>query len=135
MSATGDQANASGKPVVRGASHASTMARTGAWPKLKTGSRSTDVKSVQHLLTARGYAVSADGIYGRKTATAVGKFQKRAGLKADGVVGAKTWSKLTALTVGLGDRSPAVKAAQVQLGVKTDGVFGKNTKSAVRGTP
>ncbi|MFE9853496.1 peptidoglycan-binding protein [Streptomyces sp. NPDC005576] len=129
VSTTGDQASAS----PREAAHAATNAtRLAFWPVLKTGSRGTDVLTLQHLLTARGHAVKADGAFGKKTAAAVRNFQHRAGLKADGAVGPKTWTKLTSLTLRTGAKGSAVKAIQVQLGVKTDGVFGKNTSSAVR---
>lgn len=99
---------------------------------LKTGSRGTDVLTVQHLLAARGHAVKADGAYGKKTAAAVRSFQQRAGLRADGAVGPKTWNKLTAVTLRPGAKGAAVKAVQVQLGVKADGVYGKKTAAAVR---
>ncbi|MFB7454681.1 peptidoglycan-binding protein [Streptomyces sp. NPDC056194] len=127
VNATGDEANASAKPVP----HATHTIRTAAWPVLKTGSQGTDVLTAQHLLAARGHAVTPDKHYGKKTAAAVSQFQKRAGLRADGIVGAKTWAKLTALTVRSGTRGHAVKAVQVQLGLKADGVFGKRTAAAV----
>ncbi|MFF0428367.1 peptidoglycan-binding protein [Streptomyces sp. NPDC004520] len=135
VNATGDQANASTKPGPRTGSHGTHTEPTGfrgVWPVLKTGSRGTDVQTVQHLLAARGHAVKADGVFGKKTAAAVRSFQSRAGLRADGAVGPKTWAKLTALTVRGGDRGHAVKAVQVQLGLKADGVFGKKTAAAVR---
>ncbi|MCX4987031.1 peptidoglycan-binding protein [Streptomyces sp. NBC_00572] len=130
VNATGDEANASTTPGAHGAT-GKNSAFTGVWPKLKNGSKGTVVLTAQHLLAARGYAVTPDKIYGPKTAQAVATFQKRAGLKADGVIGPKTWSKLTARTVTRGDRGHVVKAVQVQLGVKADGVFGKGTQAAV----
>ncbi|MFG3041885.1 peptidoglycan-binding protein [Streptomyces sp. NPDC048330] len=87
VSATGDEANASAKPAARGAAR---VARTAAWPVLKTGSKGTDVRSVQHLLAAHGGAVTADGVFGCKTAAATRQFQARTGLRADGIVGPKT---------------------------------------------
>ncbi|MEV6248877.1 peptidoglycan-binding protein [Streptomyces sp. NPDC051742] len=135
VNTTGDEANASTKPGPRAGSHGTATEPAGfrgVWPVLKTGSRGTDVFTVQHLLAARGHAVKADGVYGKHTAAAVAKFQKRAGLKADGAVGPKTWAKLTALTLRSGAKGSAVKAAQVQLGVKADGVYGKKTAAAVR---
>ncbi|WP_299541718.1 peptidoglycan-binding protein [uncultured Streptomyces sp.] len=133
VSTTGDQASASTNASTREGAHAATnAARLPAWPVLKTGSRGTDVLTLQHLLAARGHAVKADGAFGKKTAAAVRSFQQRAGLKTDGAVGPNTWSKLTAPTLRTGAKGSAVKAAQVQLGVKTDGVFGENTRSAVR---
>ncbi|MFB7454679.1 peptidoglycan-binding protein [Streptomyces sp. NPDC056194] len=134
VNATGDEANASTKPGPRTGSYGTPAQPTGfrgVWPVLKTGSRGTDVKTVQHLLAARGHAVTADGTYGKKTAAAVRSFQTHAGLRADGAVGPKTWAKLTALTVRSGDRGHTVKAVQVQLDLKADGIFGKNTASAV----
>ncbi|MFF7444407.1 peptidoglycan-binding protein [Streptomyces sp. NPDC008122] len=131
VNATGDEANASTKPGSYGTPASPTGFR-GVWPVLKTGSRGTDVTTVQHLLTARGHAIKADGAYGKKTAAAVRAFQTRAGLRADGAVGPKTWAKLTALTLRTGAKGAAVKALQVQLGIKADGVFGKKTAAAVR---
>ncbi|MFF7369861.1 peptidoglycan-binding domain-containing protein [Streptomyces tricolor] len=129
VSMTGDQANAT--PTARSATHATATARTEAWPMLRSGSEGTDVRTAQHLLAARGHRLAVDGVFGEKTRTAVRNFQKRAHLKADGIVGPKTWSKLLT-TVLLGSRGPAVKAAQVQLGVTVDGVFGRKTQTAVR---
>ena len=62
---------------------------------LKVGSSGTEVKSLQTRLIELGYlSGKADGIYGRKTASAVKAFQKAAKLTADGVAGAKTLSSL-----------------------------------------
>ncbi|MFF0428368.1 peptidoglycan-binding protein [Streptomyces sp. NPDC004520] len=129
VNATGDQANASTKPGPRTGSHATSL--KAAWPALKTGSRGTDVLTAQHLLAARGHRLDADSVFGQKTAKAVRDFQKKNHLEIDGVIGAKTWAKLTNLTLAPGARGQAVKAVQVQLGVKADGVFGKKTKAAV----
>ncbi|MFJ8541558.1 peptidoglycan-binding protein [Streptomyces sp. NPDC093586] len=131
VNATGDEADASPKPGPRSGSHATPLKTV--WPTLRTGSRGTDVLTAQHLLAARGHRLTADGVFGRRTAKAVRDFQTRSGLKADGVVGPRTWSRLTALTVAPGARGQAVKALQVQLGVRADGVFGKKTRAAVSG--
>ncbi|MDD2648181.1 MAG: spore cortex-lytic enzyme [Eubacteriales bacterium] len=62
------------------------------------GMRGTDVRAVQQKLIQYGYmSGSADGVFGQKTYTAVVAFQKKNGLKADGVVGAST-----AAALGLG---------------------------------
>ncbi|MFE5300672.1 peptidoglycan-binding protein [Streptomyces sp. NPDC056632] len=129
VNATGDEANASTKPGPRGGSHATPL--NAAWPKLKTGSRGTDVLTAQHLLAARGHRLAADGDFGQKTAKAAKDFQRKNRLPQDGIIGARTWAKLTNFTVASGARGPAVKAVQVQLGLKADGVFGKKTKDAV----
>ncbi|WP_151775066.1 peptidoglycan-binding domain-containing protein [Streptomyces abyssomicinicus] len=105
-----------------------------AWPVLKSGSQGADVRSAQHLLTAQGYKVDADGSFGPKTRSAVIAFQKSRSLAADGVIGPNTWGKLIK-TVKSGSTGSAVKAAQTQLnvynyGLAVDGSFGTKTKSA-----
>ncbi|UUU31845.1 peptidoglycan-binding protein [Streptomyces sp. CA-210063] len=107
-----------------------------SWPVVKSGQRGVDVETVQLLLTARGYATGADGIFGSGTAAKVKQFQKSRGLAADGVVGPNTWSKLV-MTVKQGAKGPAVKAAQRQLSdngfaVSADGAFGPATAEKVR---
>lgn len=58
---------------------------------LKQGSRGDLVKKVQTKLIRWGYmSGSADGIFGAKTKAGVVKFQKKNGLVADGIIGAKT---------------------------------------------
>jgi len=62
---------------------------------LKYGSRGTQVKTVQTKLKKWGYYTgNVDGVYGWKTRTAVVKFQKKNGLKADGIVGDTTAKSL-----------------------------------------
>ena len=62
---------------------------------LKNGSRGNDVRTVQTRLKNWGYYKGAvDGIYGSQTVSAVKLFQKRNGLVADGIVGAKTASAI-----------------------------------------
>lgn len=62
---------------------------------LKRGSKGAEVKSLQTKLNNLGYSVgTADGVFGSKTETAVKKFQKAKGLKADGIVGAQTYKAL-----------------------------------------
>lgn len=62
---------------------------------LKQGSRGTQVKTMQTKLKNWGYYKGAvDGIFGKQTRTAVISFQKKNGLVADGIVGAKTLAAL-----------------------------------------
>ncbi len=51
------------------------------------GSKGIDVERIQ-----RAVGVTVDGIFGAKTETAVKEYQKRHGLKVDGVVGENTWN-------------------------------------------
>lgn len=55
----------------------------------------SDVREVQETLVKLGYDPKGiDGVYGKKTYRAVRKFQKKRGLKVDGVVGTNTWAVL-----------------------------------------
>ena len=60
---------------------------------LKKGSKGDDVKELQELLN-----ITVDGDFGPATELAVMKFQAQKGLVADGIVGPKTWEKLTSST-------------------------------------
>lgn len=61
---------------------------------IKNGSNGTDVITLQTELNKRGYSLTADGIFGAKTETAVRDFQAKNGLSVDGIVGPKTWIAL-----------------------------------------
>lgn len=69
-------------------------------PKKKTlrkGDKGEDVKELQKELINLGYPLpkyGADGDFGKETETAVKAFQTDNGLKADGVVGEKTYAAL-----------------------------------------
>ncbi len=53
------------------------------------------LKDVQKALVKAGYDPGpVDGEWGKKTRSAIQKFQRRKNLKADGIVGEKTWSLL-----------------------------------------
>lgn len=54
---------------------------------LKKGSRGDDVKALQQDLNAFGYELSADGIFGDGTESAVRHLQKSFGYTVDGLVG------------------------------------------------
>jgi len=61
---------------------------------VRPGMKGSTVKRMQVRLRAKGYKITADGIYGRKTLAAVKAFQKKNKLVIDGIVGPKTWAKL-----------------------------------------
>lgn len=67
-------------------------------PVLKKGSEGEPVKAVQRILKSMGYDLGSnnpyDGDFGPKTDAAVRSYQKKNGLTADGIVGAKTWGKV-----------------------------------------
>jgi hypothetical protein len=74
------------------------------------GDRGSDVVTLQRVLTLKGYSVGPpDGIFGRRTARAVKRFQRRRGLTPDGRVGpattaglAYTWEVRSATLFGPG---------------------------------
>lgn len=68
---------------------------TGAtYPVLKFGSRGAYVRALQQELSADGYRIAVDGIFGAKTLEAVKAYQAEHGLVVDGKVGPKTWAEL-----------------------------------------
>ncbi|MEU3208461.1 peptidoglycan-binding protein [Streptomyces cyaneofuscatus] len=109
----------------------------------QSGSSGPQVKAVQQLLNAQGYAAgSADGIFGPATKSATQAFQRARSLTADGAVGPKTWTALlsagTTPALARGSSGDAVKRLQRSLTaalgttVNADGSFGPTTESAVR---
>ncbi len=61
---------------------------------LRPGDRGSDVRELQQRLSALGYRLAADGVFGPATRQAVIAFQRRQGLVADGIVGAQTYRAL-----------------------------------------
>ena len=62
---------------------------------IRQGSKGSEVKEVQRRLKLWGYYNGAvDGVFGEGTKNAVIRFQKKNGLKADGVVGKQTYKAL-----------------------------------------
>lgn len=65
---------------------------------IRRGTRGYDVGVLQFLLRRRGLRVGPlDGSFGRRTATAVRRFQRRTGLLPDAVVGPRTTRRLCGL--------------------------------------
>ncbi|MEU7517558.1 penicillin-insensitive murein endopeptidase [Streptomyces sp. NPDC042898] len=106
-------------------------------PTQSKGNRGSDVAALQYLLNAQGAGLTADGVFGAGTDSAVRSFQSAKGLDSDGIAGPNTWRALTP-TVREGSQGEAVKAVQHLLnakrgaGLTVDGAFGPGTASAVR---
>ena len=109
------------------------------FPLVRQGDQQHPVKTLQHLLRARGHTVAVDGIFGPNTAAAVRAFQQQKGLAVDGIVGPNTWSALI-ITVKQGSQGDAVRGVQEEFqfrnlsgdpskGLQVDGI------SAPRPTP
>ena len=61
---------------------------------LRRGLRGDAVLYMQQQLARHGYAITPDGDFGTLTARVVAQFQSAQNLKADGIVGDKTWDAL-----------------------------------------
>jgi peptidoglycan hydrolase-like protein with peptidoglycan-binding domain len=109
-----------------------------AWPITKAGQpRSGNAMALQHLLTARGYPTTADGVFGSGTTTNLKAFQSSQGITpVDGIAGSGTWPRLVVSVAQGSTSTSAVKAAQTQLNkyganLVVDGVFGSGTRASV----
>lgn len=108
-------------------------ARTLYW-----GVRGEDVKEVQRKLKNWGYYDGAiDGIYGQLTFNAVKKFQRKNGLKQDGVVGNQTKKAM-----GISDKKTPKYSKEIEIAQRklkqwgyyngpVDGIYGTQTYKAV----
>ncbi|NJR49206.1 MAG: SH3 domain-containing protein [Leptolyngbyaceae cyanobacterium CSU_1_3] len=67
------------------------------------GNRGGAVSAVQSALNSRGYTVAVDGVFGRQTESALVAFQRDRGLSADGIVGSATASALGVASSGSGN--------------------------------
>jgi cell wall-associated NlpC family hydrolase len=103
---------------------------------LQKGTAGNDVKTLQMLLSRRGFEVPSTGYFGTVTKRKVSQFQRSRGLTADGIVGPATWSALKRAnrrrTSSVRSRGGAVALLQRELGITADGVFGPATQAAVR---
>ncbi|MBD2196793.1 peptidoglycan-binding protein [Calothrix anomala FACHB-343] len=63
-------------------------------PNLRFGDAGDAVRVLQRLLINNRYAIKVDGVFGALTETAVKAFQSQRNLKADGIVGQRTWREL-----------------------------------------
>lgn len=63
-------------------------------PTLRRGARGADVRYLQERLSAHGYRIKVDGIFGPDTSGIVYAFQKAHRLTPDRIVGPVTWAEL-----------------------------------------
>lgn len=62
-------------------------------PDIKSGTNNL-ILLIQACLVVKGYDIQMDSIYGTETTQAIKRFQKKYGLKVDGIAGANTITKL-----------------------------------------
>jgi len=104
---------------------------------IRRGAKGPRVKNIQQALRAHGYSIGPlDGHYGSKTLRAVKAFQKREGLKSDGVIGKNTFRSLFKHKPKA-DRATikAIQRALAQRGYAPgpiDGVWGQRTSLALK---
>ena len=113
-------------------------------PTVYPWDRGSAVVEIQELLCAHGaQGIRLDGDYGSRTERAIKLYQKRHGLRIDGVVGAETWASLrSAIKPGSRLLQPDLVGSDVMelqgllricgYDVRRDGYFGEKTKDAVR---
>jgi len=131
---------ANGAPVA----HSLLPAGAASYPIVRRGSTGDYVRIVQ-----RAVASPADGIFGLVTEAAVGSYQAKRKLVADGIVGPATWTAILGSSTAIepvkeilphktrpilrvGSRGGDVGIVQQKVGVATDGVFGNLTSAAVK---
>ena len=84
---------------------------------IRRGTRGYDVGVLQFLLRRRGLRVGPlDGSFGRRTATAVRRFQRRTGLQPDAIVGPRTTRRLCGLPVCAWRSHPQAGSVHAALG-------------------
>jgi N-acetylmuramoyl-L-alanine amidase len=117
---------------------------------LSVGHRGAAVRDIQQRLAALapgGASLDEEGVFGPATRAAVEAFQRRRGLRVDGICGQQTWSTLVEAGLQLGDRflyrrTPMQRGDDVadlqqrlcSLGFDTgrvDGIFGDLTSRAL----
>jgi peptidoglycan hydrolase-like protein with peptidoglycan-binding domain len=133
--------------------HAAPPPATAEAGVLGLGARGPTVRALQRELRSRGFRVEADGVYGPGTRRAVARFQRRLGLRINGLVdrpllwwlglsvcdlpGPTTARGAATGRLRLGAYGPQVCTLQRQLAragatLAVDGGYGPQTRAAVR---
>ena len=87
-----------------------------AYAVSKNGSRGEEVRKIQTKLNNWGYySGNVDGIFGWQTQEAVKSFQKKNGLKADGIAGEQTLNAMGIFSGGSTNPSPSPNEANIEL--------------------
>ena len=98
----------------------------------KIGAKGDIVKTMQKRLTICGWTLTADGIWGAKTDTAVRGYQHKAGLTVDGIYGPKTERKLVQDAVVARAQELANYLVRHKWRYKGDGYTAKSTFAATK---
>ncbi|WP_169797149.1 peptidoglycan-binding domain-containing protein, partial [Janibacter anophelis] len=118
-----------------------------SYPTLREGASGPDVQLAQKVL-----GVSADGVFGPATKSALRTWQSKNDVPVTGVLDQATWDKMVqkgdipprggdgggeldtylTTTIRLGSTGDSVKALQRTLGITADGAFGSQTEKAVK---
>jgi len=106
------------------------------FPVVRSGSQGSAVRTLQYALRGAGHGITADGVFGSGTDSAVRSYQSSHGLTVDGIVGASTWSSVLPV-LRSGASGEAVRGLQLELvdagySLTVDGAFGSATTTAVR---
>jgi peptidoglycan hydrolase-like protein with peptidoglycan-binding domain/uncharacterized protein YdeI (BOF family) len=104
----------------------STTTKTSSSSILRYGSKGEAVKTLQTTLNNNGAKLKVDGIFGVKTLAAVKEFQKKNGLKVDGLVGPKTFEKLYPAPVVTTPETPVTPVTEVPDVVTTASIVNDN---------
>ena len=110
---------------------------------IKKGSKGRDVLFAQHMLyvfmMSFCYDLEEDGVFGSETERCVKEFQRRSGLKQDGIIGTDTWRRLgptLSPSYNFWNKTAAIKYLQGLIYNRyrgeIDGVYGYGTENAVR---
>lgn len=101
---------------------------------LKRGSRGDEVVTLQKKLKQWGYYDgSVDGVFGAGTEKAVQYFQRKNGLTADGVVGAKTAAALGMTLSGSGQTAQANNSSDRSVRLLAACIYGESRGEPYKG--